>query len=52
MLHFDPEALRLVVAEVKANQYWMLVDSLKTYVNSVLTSFDFSRDHLYFRASW
>ncbi len=32
--------------------YWMQVDLLKTYVNSVLTGFDFSRYHLYFRASW
>ncbi|HGL5836593.1 TPA: hypothetical protein ACKP06_003373 [Serratia marcescens] len=32
--------------------YWAQVDSLKEYVNNVLAGFDFSRDHLYFRASW
>jgi hypothetical protein len=32
--------------------YWTQVDLLKAYVNNVLASFDFSRDHLYFRASW
>ncbi|BEM54871.1 hypothetical protein SME20J_35580 [Serratia marcescens] len=32
--------------------YWTQVDLLKAYVNNVLAGFDFSRDDLYFRASW